>query len=393
MAQISEDGVAFLKLATAAPDFESVAFDGIPDNHAGPTITVKSYVTSTVTAAAGNATYFILTPQGDVAFWKTTVPTGTDWINGQDLDGVLYPKAATIFDALKYLGSGQIGGSNTEQVSKGRCVSSAGEMVCLNNAFNQYGSITAWKVPLSTAITADSKTSLQGSDNRMNVMGITGVNQALVGSTAYTAAVRDGVYSTSMNREGMYDFHPVMDEEHVDSVHQAYMGPPSVSPGIRAKFNGPMCIFDNNFDSIIFRVDVPEGVTDQSFLMKRWCTFEYEPIFNSLLYDTSNMSPPMDPAALALYSEIGRHLPLAVGYRDNPDFWDTVLQIVDVTSSVLSSVPGPVGAIASGVHAVATALEPGKRRRRAPKKKKRNKNTPANRTKGKSRKGKNRRKR
>lgn len=374
MARISEDGESFLKVATAAPDFENLPFDGIPDHHSGPTITIKSYVTSTVTAAAGSATYFLMTPQGGVAFWKTVVPTTTDWVNGQDLTPTMFPKSSQIFHSIDHdEAKVEFGGTNTEQVTRGRCVSTAAEMQCLNNAFNQYGSITAWKVPLSCTLIPRTTTVL-GNDHiysgETSIMGIYGVSREQVGSQAYSAAVKDGVYATAMNREGQYDFHPVIDGETQTTIHEAFWGSPTASPGTRARFNGPIAIWDNNFDTIVFRVDIPPGVgNDQSFLLKRWVTMEYEPVFNSLLYDTARMSPPADDKALALYSEMARHLPLAVGYKDNPDFWDTILQIVDETSSIASSLPGPIGVGAKGVHAVARALkkEPRKLRPRTKK--------------------------
>jgi len=43
----------------------------------------------------------------------------------------------------------------------------------------------------------------------------------------------------------------------------------------------------------------------------------------------------------------------------NPDFWNTVLGAVKGVSGMASMLPGPVGAIASGVHGVSSALKGG----------------------------------
>lgn len=329
---------------------------------------MANYVTSTVTAVAGQATYFLLTPQAEVAFWRTSVDTGTDWINGQDLVPTLFPMAATIFPMTALVAGGSVGGSNSSQVARGRCVSTAGELVPLNNAFTRGGSITVWKCPLSTyrdpGITEESTDT-----GAIRVNGIDGVRQQIIGSSAYTAAVRDGAYSTTMNREGEYNFHPVLDDEHKDSTHAAYFSSAATAPGIRARFNGPIATFDNNFDTIVMRIDVPLTAEDQVFLLKRWVNYEFEPVFNSLLYNTSHMSPAEDPVALTLYSEIARHLPIAVPYRDNPDFWDTVLKVVDEVSDVLSYLPGVGGTVAKGTHALTSALRKKGKQTSAPRKK------------------------
>lgn len=374
MKRVSDEGEAFLKVATAAPDYESLDFQGIPDAHSGPTVCVQQYVTTTVTAPAGQATYFLGTPTAATAYFSTSIPTGMSWINGQPLTGVLFPKAGQIFPNAINSNNNQnesYGGSNTTQISSGRIVSSAMELNCLNNAFNQYGSITAWKVPLNSVV-QDSSSLTNGSSSEMQraINGITGCISEIVGSQSYTSPVRDGVYSVSMNRESEFEFFPIVDSESKNSVTDAPFGTQATNPGVRAKFNGPIVLWDNNFDTIVFRIDVPSGVTDQSFLLKRWVNLEAEPVFNSLLYDVSHLSPRSDATALVLYDEICRGLPMAVRAKDNPDFWSRVLEIVADVSNVLSYVPGPVGGVAKGTHAIARALKP------APKKTKKKKGKP-----------------
>jgi hypothetical protein len=359
MKRVSEEGEAFLKVATAAPDYESLDFQGIPDSHSGPTVCMRQYVTTTVTALAGKATYFLGTPTAASAYFSTSVPTGTDWINGQDLESVVFPKAGQIFSNSINPNTGSsssFGGSNTTQVSSGRLVSSAMELNCLNNAFNQYGSITAWKVPLNSVV--ENKSSVASTVVARMINGIAGCTSQVVGSQAYTAPVRDGVYAVAMNRESEFNYFPIRDTESKNSSTDAPFGAQGASPGTRAKFNGPIVLWDNNFDTIVFRIDVPPGVADQSFLLKRWVNFEAEPVFNSLLYDVAHLSPRADPAAIFLYNEICRGLPTAVRAKDNPDFWSRVLEIVSEASNVLSYVPGPIGGVAKGVHAVARALAP-----------------------------------
>lgn len=357
---LSEEAAAFLKIATAAPDFQDTSFEGIPDGHSGPTVTIKQYVTSTVEARAGFATYFMATPQPDTAYWTTSVVTGQDWSNGQDIGPTLFPKSGQIFNNSANAPTGTAyGGGNSSQLSSVRLASSSFELAALNNAFNVYGSITAFKLPLQATVQAQRAANGAGQPLQLSIAGIDGVRSQVVGSQSYSAPVKDGVYAVSMNRESEYDFFPVKDSECLSSQHPAnFASPPTATdPPIRANFNGPMTVFDNNFDTIVFRVDVPADVPNQSFLLKRWVTFEGQPVFNSLLWDTSHLSPRHEPNAIQLYQDICRGLPTAVARKDNPDFWKRVLDIISETSEVLQILPGPYGQVASGVHAVASALQ------------------------------------
>jgi len=234
--KISKDGEAFIKTTTCAPDFEELEFNGIPDNHSGPTVVVRQYSTATMTAPAGTATYFIFTPQPEVALWTTSVPTGTDWVNGQDLAALLFPKSGQIFaNAVTTSVPGVVGGSNSSQISALRLVTSSAELNCLNNAFNQYGSITTWKVPLKAVTQHRHPFPSAGQEGELELVinGIEGVTRQIVGSTSYSRPVRDGTYAVTMNREDEFDFVPIRDSESVNSVHSAYYDtPPAASPGI-----------------------------------------------------------------------------------------------------------------------------------------------------------------
>jgi hypothetical protein len=277
----------------------------------------------------------------------------------------LFPKAKFIFQAIDEVTiSGDIGGTNTSQLSKGRLMASSAELECLNNSFNQYGSITAWKVPLQCTLSPITANGRQAVARTVN--GIEGVARTIIGSQAYTAAVREGAYSVSMNREEEFDWIPFSDGETDSSIHSAFFGagPPAPSPGVRANFNGPIVGWDNNFDTIVFRIDVPAAVVNQSFLFKRWVSYEAQPVFNSLLWDTAHLSPARDEAALVLYRELVRNLPMAVARRDNPDFWRTMLNIIDETTNILSFVPGPLGAVAKGVHSILGIMDHRSKNRR-----------------------------
>jgi len=70
------DGLAFLKCAFAAPDFESDSAAGVPDEYSGRTLTKKHRYISTFTGGTTD-TFFLLLPTPGVAYWTAIAPAGT----------------------------------------------------------------------------------------------------------------------------------------------------------------------------------------------------------------------------------------------------------------------------------------------------------------------------
>jgi len=349
--KISEEGAAFLKAATAAPDFNSLEVEGIPDDFSGPTLVKKDYVYTTIDCPPGISTYLLITPTAGVAYYRTSVPLGFNFSNPQAFTSYVFPDAGSLFKGATTAAA--IAVSNTNEVDRGRLITLCGELVCLNNAFNQYGSISCFKTP----ITRELAPMIGASDAKIRLNGVNAVGDPILNSDSYVVPVRDGAYSVSMNREQQFNFFDVLDDVTLGSIFESYCD--SNVPAGKATFTGPCVLWDNSYDTIVFRVDVPSGVPSQSFVLKIWKAFEYVPVFNTLLYTIAHHSPLPSPSSLRLYREIERQLPIAVRAKDNPDFWNSVLSAVKSASSALSALPGPYGAVASGVHAVASALSPG----------------------------------
>lgn len=342
---ISPAGEGFVKTATAAPDFELTELEGIPDNFNGPSVIKKDYIFQTINATAGKSTYFVITPTAGVAYYTPQIaPTmGNPLVDSNVLVGQYYPDSAEMF-----AGCGTPDPvSNSDQLSKGRLMALSAELNCVTNSFNQYGTISCWKTPLARTVGPIDQAGFDVTDN-IQITGAKGFTTVALDSQAYVSPVRNGVYSVSMNREENFEFYPVFDDLNTSSDTIARF-----SGTERLNFVGCAPVFDNGFDTIIFRIDVPPNTTDQSFVLKIWKVWEYQPTFNSLLYNFSHLSPDVDDGALHLYREMCRHLPTAVRDKENPDFWNTILSAVEGASGLLSFVPGPVGAAASGVHAVA----------------------------------------
>lgn len=350
--KISEEGIAFVKTATAAPDFMATELDGIPDGYNGRSICKKDYYYETIEAVAGEATYIIVTPTAAVSHWNTTTPLNADWTNNQIVTSKLYPDAGTIFRGSTFPASAGEQKTNSSVVDRARIVGMSAELVCLNNAFNRYGSIATFKTPLSHTISNDNASS-SGIVERYGVTGVTGLTKAQLSSETMIGPVADGSYSVSMNRESEFLWQDVLDNQGLNSETEGLFDSGGFTSS-KAIFRGPIVAWDNGFDTIVFRIDVPSGTTNQSFVLKTWKVFEYQPVYNSLLYSMAGLSAEKNLGSLQLYSEIERQLPVGVPARDNPDFWTTVLGLVNETSDILSIVPGPIGQVAKGVHAISS---------------------------------------
>jgi len=350
---ITPDGEGFVKTATAAPDFELTELEGIPDNYNGPSVVKKDYTFETVMAVAGKATYIVVPPTAGVAYYTVANPpaTGTPILDNTGMQPHYFPDASQMFPGVVSV----VPVSNAVQLAKGRLMALSAELNCVNNAFNQYGTISAWKTPLARTTAPEDSSGFDYTDN-LEITGTSGLTKVALDSQAYVQPVRKGVYSVSMNREEEFTFFPVLDDIHKTSGCNGRFVDEAGSATAKVAYVGCSPIWDNSFDSIIFRIDVPAGTVDQSFVLKIWKAWEYQPTFNSLLYNFSHLSPDVDLAALALYREMVRHIPMAVPDSDNPDFWNTVLDAVNTGSGLLSAVPGTIGMAGRGVHAVSNLI-------------------------------------
>lgn len=390
MKTITPEGTDFLKAATAAPDFQSLENRGVPDQFSGKSVTKREFSVTSVECQAGS-TWFVVTPTSGVTYWRAA-DVNPSLGQGGVLTPTLHPTADQLYPFIENTTPLDYPGSNSAVVTDFRLTSMAAEMACTTNAFNQYGSITCYKAPLKTKlISRETIKPVQTSDDQYTddlvMEGAQCLFDATTSSDAYVAAVKDGAYAVSMNREAEFTWSTVRDGECMASQHNSTIelatGP---SPTSKYYWNGPFVAHDANYDSIIFRVDVPSGVTAQSFVFKVWKTFEFQPTFNSLLYEVAHSAPMQDEAALDFYRTLERELPIAVPVKDNPDFWDIILEGAEITSELASALPGPIGAAGKGVHSIAAALQRNRRAKKKPKKKaKPNRPKPAPRKRGRRR--------
>jgi len=349
--------VAFLKVATASPDFENVDIEGIPDSFSGPTFVKKDYAYTSVTAPAGRVTYVLVPPTMGVAYYTVSVdlvngemPSVNDYFGARTLNfkGTTFPDAGSLFPGVN-IPDARV--TNSNNVVRGRMMGQSAELVVLNNAFHQYGSITTFKTPLNRTVIEEFDT-VNDTFGRYQIVGTPALVAPIVFSNANVAPVREGSYAVAMSREAEFNFADVLDDVSLSSKFEGYVAtPPTTSAP--AVLLGPAVLWDNGFDSIVFRIVVPPSVETQSFILKVYKTWELQPAANSLAASIAHASPPQDERALKMYHQISRDIPVSVPAKDNPDFWNKVVDGLHSASGALSNVP-IVSKYAQGVHALTT---------------------------------------
>jgi hypothetical protein len=167
----------------------------------------------------------------------------------------------------------------------------------------------------------------------------------------YTGKVYEGVFGGCFSTSPDFLWKPVL--ENVTNI------PAAISAADFAQITSNVAGyaipgFDNGFESAIVRI---QGMNqDQSFTIKSWACVEYQPQVNSSIYEYSNPSPPLDPTAIALYREIALSIPVGVPVHMNSGMWQRVLQIIKTLTMAGSYLPGPYGALSSGVNLATNAL-------------------------------------
>lgn len=365
---LTEDAGAFLKTATASPDYENLPLEGVPDSYSGPTFVKKDFVYTTVEVAAGETRWFVMTPTAGVAFYEAaqatidpTLSLPFEYTVGGA--GGVFPDSETLFPGVgtASVGNGQV--SNSGEIVQGRMVSHSAEIVTTNNAFNQYGTITSFKTPLTRVLAPPNGAST--GNTQFHIAGCPALFKNPISSEANVAPVREGSYSVAMSREADFNFYDVLDNYLIGS--RANSNQEAKVDSQIGYFQGPAIIWDNGYDSIVFRVTVPaDSPASQGFILKIWRVWEFQPAASSLAHSIAHASPTHEPRAIAMYHEMAKNLPVSVPSKDNPDFWNRLLDTVSSTSAVLSGMPVPgVAGAAKGVHAVTKMIDGVRTRTRA----------------------------
>jgi hypothetical protein len=339
-------GEGFLKAAFAAPDFENVQFDGIPDAYTGDTLTrMDGHTVELDLTSTTDDVFVVVAPTPGVAFWFCNVPRGT------------YPTATTVwhYDAVPgYFGSGglaatiPVGGDpvwTDALVTAFRYAGLAAEVRCTSSVQTTSGAISVWHAPL-TFQACETATG----DMTYMIGGLEATGT--LPSVNYTARFLDGAYAVAGTTTDGFPFKPVV-------AGLPSCPPPPYTGATLANVSygelaGPVCGV-GDVHSVVFKVPGSTTSSTNAGYLKVWHVLEYLPNPTGGLAYYATPSPMPDCIAIEQYARIVHNLPIAVRAKDNADFWRTVLSIVRDAGAAMAFIPGPWGLIAGSSSVAAGA--------------------------------------
>lgn len=337
---LTSQGVAFLKCAFAAPDFDGTNVYGVPDDYGGKSMAIRHRAVTPFTFAAGRDYYFLVAPIPGIAFYSLAKASGVPVDPADTWNPTPYSNFQNLFP-------NNIQGNYVTQ--KFRMVSSHIELVCTTNNNNWTGSVTAFKLPLQMYEAQNVSATINGV-NYYSLSGLDGVINT--DADMYSGPFNLGVYGGIYNKGAKFDFHSVLRNQ-LGLPDGGNFNPVNGDWGaLAAQIPG----FDNNFESYVVKVSGIGTNPNNTCLIRSWSCVEYQFTPGSVMYESQLLHGDCDPVALEVYRKLVLELPIGVSYLDNSNFWNRVLSILSTMGIALSSIPGPYGSIAGGVGAVASGL-------------------------------------
>lgn len=334
--KLTPQGTGFLKCAFAPPDFLSTGVAGVPDGSETFVLLRRHRFTSVVSVPAGSTAHVLLLPTPGVAYWAASgvVP---------DIAQTTQFVAVPFADTDTFFGSATDLNYDRNAVSF-RFVSNHVELQSTNNMMNFAGTIRSFKPNITMT------TGRNAANSTLSIAGIEGCNSTQP-SSLYTSSVKDGIFAGCYSKEKVFKF---------TNIVPAYPTIPNGTPAATWEYGqlvNHFAGFDNNFESQYIRITVPSGSATQEFLINTWACVEYQLQSSSTFATQTIISPPLDQLSLDLYHKLKHMLPVAVTAADNDTFWERVTKMIKMLAGTASLVPGPIGAIGSGVNMITNGLE------------------------------------
>jgi hypothetical protein len=344
---LSENGLAFLKCAFAAPDFSVDPGKGIPDRFHGRTLSIKDCNTTSITFTPGKDTYLIFAPVPGYAYFKA------EFNNGAPPDGPYLGEPFPTFQTN--FGNGA---DVNNKFSKFRYASMNVGLYPTSNMMQFSGSVQCWRVDLNLAETLKqvTTTSPAVSDSSFvlkRIQGLQGV-QTLAPRDNYSNSFIKGLYTFAFDKTEDFQWQDFCSATYYQQVGGANGGG-SAQKSLEAKDASTALTGLGNTNSIVIKVSTPEGAINTAVL-RVWNCIELQPDTNSGLYQYSGVSPELDQLALDLYTNLKMRFPVAMPCDENSKFWETVLRTMNQVFAAGSFLPGPYGIISGGLHTATTAL-------------------------------------
>jgi len=293
-------GSGFLKCAFAASSFSSDNNAGIPDSFSGKTIVKSHRITGSLSMTSSVDAYILLLPTPGYAYWQAVVAAGTPPTQSTVWTGVKFTDTDTIFPSAL----------STLNFTQFRMISNVIEIICVSNATQWSGSITAWKFP--TTFNVVGQTTLNA--NQTNLYQVNGLQNATVPpGMCHTSAQDLGLYATCYHSSQEFIFKPILNNcfaNRLDSDSYGYL-------------NSEIFGFDHDMEGLC--ICIHNSTTN--FVAKSWQSVEYQVNMSSSLYDYAKISAPKDEKALKTYHEITKNFPICFISSDANRMWDYILKI------------------------------------------------------------------
>lgn len=336
--RVSAPGMAFLKCAFAPPDFSGADVKGVPDMYSGKSLVKKHRFIGDKTFKNAKDAYILLLPIPGYAYFQAEVAAGTPILSSTNFDGVPYSDYSSMFGANTL--------TTADIVNKFRYVSNHFELIPTTNAMSWTGNIQSFRFPMSMYI-RQSNLTITTTGDLWSISGLESLNQS--NADQYTGPFNLGCYTAAYNTGNGFSFNSIL--ERVVAVP----GVINVGDFGRLLTTAAITGFDSNFDCVCIKIS---GVSTDlnTCILKTWACVEYQALPGSSVYEYQSFST-CDPIALELYRKIIRELPVGVSFLDNEGFWMRVLSIIRRVSGVGMAIPGPYGAVASGINMTTSALE------------------------------------
>lgn len=380
-ANLSQDGINFLKCAFAAPDFLDDAGAGVPIGGDHKVLLKKHRLESSITPTAvtvNQSTHILVLPTPGQAYWTcvtntASLPSATqqwtpvsfgDSFGANGLFGNTATDRAVNVNAFRYAAmSAELKSSAPLQTSQGTIICSKMAVkpsVAYKTANFATFDIAAASVQVKAVATTASPPIIttsfvdgasaplsmssvlqQYSAPTLNGLEPTGVNPL----RAYSGHLNDGCYSVAVRDEKDMEFTPIM--ENCEKLQE------TAQYGI---LNGTYMGCDGGMQALYFRVDIP---ADQKYNMRLriWACVEYIPVVSSSIYEYSRFPPARDELALSLYRRYAKEIEIAVPAALNDSAWKRAWEWVKAALGAVSFIPGPVGIVAGAASGLAVAID------------------------------------
>jgi hypothetical protein len=337
LSKCSKAGVAYIKCNTCPFDFSSTDFVGIPDEYAGRTIAKKHQkVTAAPAMTTGNDYYFVILPIPGIAYATGSRATGT--VGAMTITNVIYDDALTLFPNAAE-GTNVVGARHASNVF---------ELINTTNEMTWGGSIQVTKGFVEEVVVGDGTTSAA-------YIALNGLATAC-NSTKPNAVLpsKEGVFVTAHTVNSDNDFTSIHSKVSYANLNSNTTGSSSIENITLAGSGSVNYTGLSKMETIVVKVVNPP--TGSTFIVRTEACVEYQTNPSSILYEYSHFSPGYDPTALALLAAFRKSHPAAVPFKDNARFWDEVLRWARSISAALKVLPGPAGAVSSGVNTILEAF-------------------------------------